>query len=393
MNLPVVFHFDDLKPAMDSPAQGVKGIPMSFRRVEPDSVWADIPAIGAKFCGKLSEEEIVGTFFQGGISLPLVLSSGENIIRRPQTPRGPYPYKQEEVSFQNGNAVLRGTLTLPQGAGRQTPVVVMVTGSGLQNRDEEILEHKPFAVIADALAHNGVASLRYDDRGFGESTGDAVNCTTEDLKNDALAGIDLLRHRFDNVGVLGHSEGGTIAFMLGAEGKCDFIISLAGMVVSGRETLLSQNRYLLSGSGYSPEVVEEYCRVLSGLFDGVEMDSSGLPGELVRNLQGVKAQLKSPYMQHFLNLDVREMLPKVKCPVLALNGKKDTQVFAEENLTALGALLPEGEKSELSAMEGLNHLFQHCLTGAPAEYGTIEETISEEVLDILWRWIGQVNDR
>jgi pimeloyl-ACP methyl ester carboxylesterase len=152
--------------------------------------------------------------------------------------------------------VLKGTLVLPEGYSRKTPVLVMVTGSGLQNRDEEIYEHKPFAVIADALARNGIATLRYDDRGFGESTGDLVHCTTVDLKNDALAGIDLLRKRFDKVGVIGHSEGGTIALMLAAENKADFIVSLAGMVVSGKETLLWQNRVSLAAAGIPAETID-----------------------------------------------------------------------------------------------------------------------------------------
>ncbi|MDE6522388.1 MAG: lysophospholipase, partial [Muribaculaceae bacterium] len=233
IKMPIVFHLDDDNPSMDSPSQGVKGIPIQITREAPVGISVNIPVIGASFKGVSVGDKILGKFTQSGMTFPLTLLPGEIIAKRPQTPKPPYPYSKEEVSFSNGDAVLKGTLTLPEGFNKDTPVVIMVTGSGLQNRDEEIFDHKPFAVIADALARNGVASLRYDDRGFGESTGDAVNCTTEDHVNDALAGIDLLRQRFNKVGVLGHSEGGTISFMLGADNKVDFIVSLAGMIVSG----------------------------------------------------------------------------------------------------------------------------------------------------------------
>lgn len=392
VRLPLVFHLDEDNPTVDSPAQGAKGIPIQILRAAPNTIIIQIPAIGANFVGKHGENEINGTFTQNGIKLPLILVPGENTTQRPQTPKPPYPYQQEEVSFTNGDALLKGTLTLPEGYTRETPVVIMITGSGLQNRDEEIYEHKPFAVIADALARNGIASLRYDDRGFGESTGDAVNCTTEDLKNDALSGIDLLHQRFDKVGVLGHSEGGTIALMLGADDKVDFIISLAGMAVSGEELLLDQNRYLLSQAGYPGQAVEEYCGLLESAFDGDEsilqkLDSSALPIELKQNLQMGLRQLSTPYMQYFLTLDIRDRLRNIHCPVLALNGKKDTQVFYEDNLEALNEGLPSNALNKTLALEGLNHLFQHCTTGSTVEYATIEETVSPEVLDIISQWI------
>lgn len=232
MKLPLVFHLNEENPTMDSPDQGARGIPIAVERDATGKITIKISSIGATYEGQWTSGEIVGTFRQWGTSLPLTLVPGEEKVNRPQTPKAPFPYTTEEVSFTNGNAVLRGTLVLPAGHTKKTPVLIMVTGSGLQNRDEEIFEHKPFAVIADALARAGIATLRYDDRGFGESTGDIINCTTEDLKNDALSGIRLLRERFDKVGVIGHSEGGTIALLLAAEGKADFIVSLAGNVVS-----------------------------------------------------------------------------------------------------------------------------------------------------------------
>ena len=390
VKLPLVFHLDD-NPAVDSPAQGVKGIPIQLTTVT-DSVIIDIPAIGAAFKGICKSDEIIGVFSQRGIEIPLVLTPGEKISQRPQTPKPPYPYSQEEVSFSNGDAVLKGTLTLPEGFGRETPVLIMITGSGLQNRDEEFHNHKPFAVIADALARNGIASLRYDDRGYGESTGDAVNCTTEDLMRDALSGINLLRQRFDKVGVLGHSEGGTISLMLGEDNNIDFIVSLAGMVISGKETLLDQNHYVLTQAGYMQQIVDEYCDLLSLAFDGNEavaqkLEMSSLPIELKDNLQPVLWQIKTPYMQYVLSSDIRDRLGNISCPVLALNGTKDTQVFYEKNLDALKKGLPSNGLNKIVALDGLNHMFQHCKTGSVTEYATIEETISPEVLEIISQWI------
>lgn len=396
LKIPIVFHLDEGNPTVDSPSQGVKGLPVQFSRSESGIVSIKIPAIGASFDGKFDDDKIIGTFTQGGMKFPLNLTAGETALHRPQTPEPPYPYSQENVSFSNGDAVLKGTLTLPEGYKRETPVVIMITGSGLQNRDEEIHGHKPFAVIADYLAKNGIASLRYDDRGFGESTGDAANCTTEDLMNDALAGIDLLRERFDRVGVLGHSEGGTIALMMGANHKVDFLISLAGMVISGKELLMEQNRHALSQAGYPGTVVDEYCRLITLAFDGDEsvaekLEISNMPAELKNNLRAGLVQIKSPYIQYFLALDVREKLGKIKSPVLALNGTKDTQVFQKNNLEALIKGLPSNGYNKIMAMEGLNHMFQHCQTGSVTEYATIEETVSPEVLETITQWINSLS--
>lgn len=393
VKLPLVFHLDGDNPTLDSPAQGAKGIPINISKPTPYTITIDVPAIGASFNGVCAQQQIMGKFAQRGIELSLILTPGEKISRRPQTPQPPFPYSQEEVSFSNGDAVLKGTLTLPEGYDRQTPVLIMITGSGLQNRDEELFEHKPFAVIADALARNGIATLRYDDRGFAQSTGDVVNCTTEDLMQDAISGIELLRRRFNKVGVLGHSEGGTIALLLGADKKVDFIVSLAGMAVSGRELLMEQNRHALLQSGYQQPVADEYCDMLASVFDGDDsipqkLESSSLPKELKQNMAAVVDQTKTPYMQYFLALDTRDRLGNISCPVLALNGTKDTQVFYKNNLDALQKGLATNSATKISALEGLNHMFQHCQTGSVNEYGTIEETISPDVLKMISDWIS-----
>lgn len=393
-SLRIVFHLDAEPPCMDSPDQGVKGIPIQVEKSATGAVSIKIPSIGAAFEGQWTLHEILGTFKQMGVSLPLTLIPGEIRLRRPQTPRPPFPYTQEEVTFLGGDAVLKGTLVLPEGCSRSTPVLVMVTGSGLQNRDEEIFEHKPFAVIADALAREGIATLRYDDRGFGESSGDIVNCTTEDLKADALSGIRLLRERFDKVGVLGHSEGGTIALMLAAEGAAHFIVSLAGMVVSGAETLLAQNRLTLLGAGYPEDTVNSYCALLEKSFEALvqgtplpKTDEYDLPAPLLQNYAGALMQLQSPYMKHFLSLDMRPLLGDIICPVMAVNGTKDVQVDFTANLEALRAGLPSLGNHCIEAVEGVNHLFQHCSSGAVSEYRELEESFAPEVLDKIAKWL------
>ena len=395
MKLSVVFHLDDEKPTLDSPDQGVKGIPAELERGLAGKITVKIPSLAASYEGQWLINKIVGTFTQMGRSLPLTLTVGEPKLNRPQTPQPPYPYTEEEVTFYNGNVVLKGTLTLPEGFSGQTPVMVMVTGSGQQNRDEEIFEHKPFAVIADAFARAGIATLRYDDRGFSGYEGDISACTVEDFKNDALAGIRLMRERFDKVGVIGHSEGGTIALMLAAENQVDFMISLAGMAVSGAETLVWQNRLALAEAGMSQEVTDEYCKLVSEAFDAringepmPKADNRDLPDGLKQNYLAVLAQLQTPYMSRFIALDVRPLLDKITCPVLALNGTKDTQVQHESNLGALRGGLRDNPKNRIEAVEGLNHLFQHCNTGSAAEYREIEETFAPEVLDMMISWYG-----
>lgn len=394
--LTVVFHFNGEGCTLDSPDQGVKGVPAKLERTVT-GIKVAVPSINASYEGVNMGESIMGTFKQHGQSFPLTIKPGLLKRNRPQTPATPYPYQTQEVSFNNGDAILKGTLVIPENASRQTPVLLMVTGSGLQNRDEEIFEHKPFAVIADALARAGIATLRYDDRGFGESTGDIVNCTTEDLKNDAFAGVQLLRSRFDKVGVIGHSEGGTIALILAAEKKVGFIVSLAGMAVSGKETLLWQNRLALAAANIPSETIDVYCNALDEVFDtcisGTAMPSTtqyNLPTSLAQNLAVVTKQLQTPYMKHFLTLDSRPLLGNIMCPVLALNGTKDTQVDSESNLDALRSGLQKNAKNKLEAIEGVNHLFQHCKTGMATEYGNIEETIAPEVLEKMVYWLSNL---
>jgi pimeloyl-ACP methyl ester carboxylesterase len=394
VELALIFNIGEESATLDVPDQGAKDIPVEVSRDAVGGITLNVPAINASFKGLWAGKVIAGTFTQRGMSFPMTLTPGAPVVRRPQTPVGPFPYATEEVSFTNGDAVLKGTLTLPDNCDRKTPVLIMVTGSGLQNRDEEMFSHKPFAVIADAFARAGIATLRYDDRGFGESTGDVVLCTTEDLKNDALAGVKLLRDRFERVGVIGHSEGGTIALMLAGERQVDFAVSLAGMIVSGAETLLAQNRRAFESAGLPESEVEAFARLLSDTFTAIRTraplpsaDDYDITDALRKNYAAALPSFRTPYMEFFLGLDLSASLSGITCPVMALNGTKDTQVQCDRNITVLKDGLPSNSRSVIRAEDGLNHLFQHCVTGEVSEYKNIEETFSSEVLSEMIAWI------
>ena len=370
--IPLVLNLTaDGKCTLDSPQQGAKGIPADIVFISADSLNVSLKALNASFAGKLQDGELKGVFTQHGFKLPLNLKPGERAAAmRPQTPKPPYPYQREEVSFINAQAgaTLAGTLTLPQDA---RCVVLMVTGSGQQNRDEELFEHKPFAVIADYLARHGIATLRYDDRATGASVGGEVkSATTRDFMGDAAAGLDFLRSRkiFDKVGILGHSEGGAIAFMLGAQQKPDFVISLAGPGVKGDTLLAAQANRILALHGMPESMtVEKY-----------------------RQQQSIQSV---PWIKWFMDYDPTDDIRRTHCPVMAINGDRDCQVISSQNLTAIRQLLPPSEKNLIKEYPSLNHLFQHCQTGLPTEYGVIEETISQEVLKDIADWLKQVVDK
>lgn len=374
MSLTLVLHLEqadgEVNITLDSPDQGAKGISASKEFLSDDSIAVKVEAIGMTYRARLKDGKLDGMFAQNGVKIPLVLTKGAvEAKKRPQLPKPPYPYETEEVTFMNENdsATLAGTLTWPVGYDKkQKPMVVLlVTGSGQQNRDEEVFEHKPFLVIADYLARQGIATLRYDDRATGKSVGgDVANGTTEDFSRDAAAGLDYLRSlkAFDKVGLLGHSEGGAIAFILGAQNKTDFIISLAGPGVKGDTLLAAQSNHILSLSGQPANMTVERYRQLE--------ESQQLP-----------------WLRWFNDYDPSEDIRHTRCPVLALNGDRDCQVISSLNLTAIKQLLPLSKKNLVKEYPGLNHLFQHCTTGLPTEYGIIEETISTDVLQDIALWI------
>ena len=373
-SLTIVLHVNcnaqgEVECILDSPDQGAKGIAVETDYCSSDSISVSLASLALSFQGKLRGDEIVGTFTQG-LSFSLILKRGEEKLNRPQNPVAPYPYKTEEVAFKNvaDGATLVGTLSYPIGYKKgQTPVVLMVTGSGQENRDEEIFDHKPFLVIADYLARHGVATLRYDDRGFGKSTGgDVEHATTLDFMRDAASGVDFLRtsKQFGKVGILGHSEGGSIAFMLGAKGKVDFVISMAGIGVKGDTALTAQANKIFELTGQSMRFSTHQYRM----------------NAIIK---------RSPWLNFFIDYDPSADISKTLCPVMAINGSRDVQVISSLNLAGIKAHLKPNPKNIIKEYPSLNHLFQHCKTGNVLEYRMIEETISPEVLEDIVRFIKQ----
>lgn len=340
-------------------------------------------------------------------------------LNRPQEPQKPYPYYTEEVSFKNNSEnSLKGTLSLPAKDGK-FPVVVLITGSGPQNRDEELMGHKPFLVIADYLTRNGIAVLRYDERGVGQSEGDFRPSTTADFAEDVENAIIYLKTRKEidikKMGLIGHSEGGIVASIVASKTKdINFIVLLASTGMSGDKVLLQQQELISSASGISKEEIEKTKKINSELFKLVlnTKDDQTLKMDIEKLLkvnlnkmtdsdtskkmdnedfisQQVN-QLTSKWMRYFLKFDPSLVLEKVDCNVLAVNGAKDLQVAPKENLNAIqNALNKRGNKATIIMFPNLNHLFQECNTGLPIEYGQIEQTFSPFVLDEVTKWIKE----
>lgn len=390
---------------LDSPDQGAKDIPAEVVNDDPKQLKVTVNAIGMSYEAALTEGELRGTFTQGGFSCPLNFKPGTVQLSRPQEPKAPFPYTTEEVAISNSsaNVMLSGTLTYPVGYEKITkkdvPVVVMISGSGSQDRDEALLGHKPFLVLADYLARNGVASLRYDDRGVGRSTGDAATITTQTNMTDAEAALTFVKQtgKFGSYGLLGHSEGGLISFMLGAKGAPDFIVTLASPAVRGDSVLIEQNRTLLRFSGMTKTQIDGYCAGLKLIFahiiNGKEiMNAPDLAANVEQAMgqklsEGFLEAFNTPWMRYYLAYDPSDDISQTRCPVLALNGASDTQVAAKTNLNAIMHLLPANRKTMTKEYVGLNHLFQTSLTGLPMEYGKIEETMSPAVLKDIVEWI------
>src|SRR5574344_3766 len=397
---------------MNVPEQGAKGGPAKVNLLSKDSLKVAIEVIHASYEGKIEGDVIIGNFMQSGMTFPLTLRHSELELVRPQTPTPPFPYETQEVTFENKKhaAKFHGTLTLPVNykKGVKPAVLLFVTGSGIQDRDETIMGHKPFAVIADALAKAGFASFRYDDRGFGAKDAELkqMNITTELNVEDANCGLEWLRSQkqFSKIGILGHSEGGTIAFMLGK--NINFLISLAGGALPGDSILLNQNYDMLSMM-YGPQTAKDYCSIMAdvltikktqqGSFDDYETASMKvasiqlkhnikLPEDLSNNLAIVLSQ-NDPWVLQFIKSNPSTALQGVKCPIMAIGGSKDIQVNAQKNLAAIKKLVPKDCQRFIKNYAGLNHLFQHCTTGIPNEYGTIQETISPEVLNDIVNFI------
>jgi len=363
--------------------------------------------------GKISPDlaTIDGAWTQHGRSFPLVLKrvkdASELQRRRPQNPVKPYPYREEDVSYNNKKAqgvTLAGTLTIPPGTG-PFPAVLLIPGSGPHDRDETLFGHRPFPVLADYLTRKGIVVLRVDDRGVGKSTGNMADVTTADLATDAEAGVAYLKTRPEvnphEIGLIGHSEGGLIAPMVAArDPDVAFIVMMAGPGVPGDQILVEQVLLASEASGASHDVAEKNAAAEREVLTLVkqEKDNAVLEKELRDKLAPeipeaqigpMIKQLNSPWVRYFVAYDPAPALRKVKCPVLAINGEKDVQVSPKQNLPAIRKALEAGGNKQVEADElpGLNHLFQTAKTGMPSEYGDIEETMSPDVPEKIANWI------
>jgi pimeloyl-ACP methyl ester carboxylesterase len=400
---------------MDSPDQGAMGIPASEVVVEGRTLRFAVAPLGVSIAAELSEDgdTLTGRFSQGPTEIPVTFSRGEAAAPdRPQNPSLPLPYRSEEVTVPNSGAdiTLAGTLTLPAGTG-PFPAVVLVSGSGPQDRDESLLGHKPFLVLSDHLTRAGIAVLRYDDRGVGGSTGDFSASTSEDFASDALAAVDFLRTRRDvaTVGIVGHSEGGLVGPMAAAlSDAVGFVVMLAGPGITGAEIIELQSRLIARAEGATDEMVQLNAAVQAKMFQILQKEPDAARAEPLLKAALTEAaaslpeeestpaaidaqvrQVNSPWFRYFLTYDPRPTLARVKVPVLALNGSLDLQVPAEVNLREVGAALQEGRNPDFTTRElpGLNHLFQQAETGAPSEYRTISETMNPVALEAVSGWI------
>ena len=412
----------DWRGTIDIPAQGAKGLPLSEIHVAEEGegmrVKFSIRGVPGNptFDGTLQGGVINGTFSQGGVTFGFRLS--REIVSdpvRPQEPKPPFPYQIEEVAFQNGDINLAGTLTVPQGDG-PFPAVLLISGSGLQDRDETVFGHKPFWVLADHLSRAGIAVLRVDDPGIGKSTPHPEPPTTADFATDVEAGVTFLKRddRIGTVGLIGHSEGGIIAAIVASRrDDIGFVVLMAGPGVPGAELLLKQNERIFDGMGIVGERKETLLTLLDRLFttltsDMTEDEMRQQVDEIVRKqfeingippaqqdetqVQAAVEQVLNPWMRYFLAFDPRPALEATRVPVLALNGELDVQVDAEQNLTAIDAALEKGGNHNvtLHRLPKHNHLFQRAKTGLINEYVVIEETLSPEVLDLIRDWIVSV---
>ena len=422
--LRIVFHIskagNGYTSTMDSPDQGAKGIPVTSTTFENSKLKLEIANLKFEYTGELKGKIFEGSMRQNGMEFPMNLSN-ETIEKqtfvRPQEPKKPYPYYSEEVTFQNpkANIALAGTLTLPQKEGH-FPAVILVTGSGPQNRDEEIMGHKPFLVLSDYLTKKGIAVLRFDDRGVGQSKGDFKTAITEDFASDAESAVAYLKTRKEiiKIGIAGHSEGGIVAPMVANKTKdVSFIVLLAGTGLRGDKILLLQQELIARASGGTEADIKKTKENNTKAFEIILKSKSDatLKEDLKKYLtEAVKlvpadnkpkgmtddefvtlqlTQLTNPWMLNFIRYDPAQALEKVKCPVLAVNGEKDLQVPPKENLPAIEKALKKAGNKKLTIREfkGLNHLFQECKTGLPAEYSEIEQTFSPVVMEEIANWI------
>jgi pimeloyl-ACP methyl ester carboxylesterase len=415
---------DGFQAKFDSPDQGATGLNVETVTFQSQSIKFQSKQFGFSYEGTLNDkgDEITGTFNQGPAKLPLVLKRVAELpkkINRPQDPEKPYPYKEEQVTFRNekDDVKLAGTLTIPSGGGTYR-AVILISGSGAQDRDESIAGHRPFLVLADHLTRNGIAVLRVDDRGVGGSELGSPAATSENFADDVLAGIQFLKSRKEinkrQIGLIGHSEGGMIAPMVAARSNdVAFIVLLAGLGQRGEDVIYTQTEMMLKAQGMDSEIITQAIGLQKKIHEIVKREVEGkridkLVNEEIERYVGalndtqrkafrpVEATIKGsmpmyqmPWFRYFITFDPTPVLMKVKVPVLALNGELDLQVAADENLLLITLALKAGKNKDftIKSFPALNHLFQTSKTGAVSEYAQIEETMSPEVLKTILEWI------
>ncbi|MFM2293101.1 MAG: hypothetical protein RIS29_2914 [Bacteroidota bacterium] len=426
VQLRLVFHItstaNGYSATMDSPDQGAKGIAMSKTTFENNRITIELDAAQIKYSALLiGKDSLSGTFTQAGQSFALPMSRKVMVIQnqiRPQEPSKPYPYHSEEVQFTNkkDNFALAGTFTKPD-KGSNFPVVVLISGSAPQNRDEELLGHKPFLIWADYLTRNGIAVLRYDDRGCYESKGDFQSSTTFDFATDVEAAVSYLKTRKDidasKIGLMGHSEGGLIAPIVAAKNKdIAFVVMLAGPGVSGADILLHQQELIARANGEAEKEISLSRKMNSQIYALVNSNSNNdtlktklshylnqtiaehpeLKNQKGLNTESLIKQLINPWMLTFIRYNPAPTLEQLRCPVLAVIGSKDLQVPPDINIPAINNALEKGRNKKYTVKElpGLNHLLQECTTGSPNEYAGIEQTISPTALTTVFDWINDI---
>ncbi|NOT74876.1 MAG: alpha/beta fold hydrolase [Cyclobacteriaceae bacterium] len=434
VGLKLVFHIKTenglLQSSMDSPMQGAFKIPCSLTELKNGELLIELAALNAFYKGTLniSDQTISGSWNQGGAALPLVLTrKTEKIEIKRQTPLPPFSYSSREVEFTNSqkDVTYGATLTYPSQQRQNLTAIILVSGSGPQDRDGTIGSHKPFLVIADELSKKGFVVLRIDDRGVGKTTGASGKFTTKDLSNDLMEAVKYLRSLRDlsiaKIGLLGHSEGGIVTSEEAANDTgIAFVILLATPGIAIRDLLVEQNEAIMQQAGIKQETIDSYLQFYKDITSTIPKSKS--PAEALTTTQRkfrewsrkagkeiteastgvtdsvtekafiktVVGQFYSDWFRTLIDYEPKSVLKKIVCPVLALNGEKDVQVLAKSNLNGIRLSLKFNPKTEIKEISGLNHLFQTCKSCSPVEYFALEETFSPDVLNIITTWLEGV---